>query len=302
VSPKDISGLTESDWRDLLETIDEGACTPFLGAGANSGILPLGEDLAKEWATEYKFPFPDKIDLPQVSQYVAITKDNPLWPKQQLLRSFRKQASNLNFSDALKPESPLSVLSELPFAVYMTTNYDDFLHQALRLKGKAPQLELCRWNPTVRERFESAFKNRAFVATTSTPVVFHLHGYQSDPQSIVLTEDDYYSFLTKMSELKLPPRIEEAWNGSSLLFIGYRLADLSFNVLFRMSFRNIDRSNRFSSLAVQLPPEDNEPAKEYLGKYFSKSLIKIYWGDATEFATELRERWTRHKGLRKQKA
>ena len=36
--------MTESDWSLLLGRIEAGECTPFLGAGASAGALPLGRD------------------------------------------------------------------------------------------------------------------------------------------------------------------------------------------------------------------------------------------------------------------
>ena len=33
--------LSEEDWEILLRRIDKGKCTPFLGAGACYGVLPL---------------------------------------------------------------------------------------------------------------------------------------------------------------------------------------------------------------------------------------------------------------------
>jgi hypothetical protein len=50
---------------------------------------------------------------------------------------------------------------------------------------------------------------------------------------------------------------------------------------------------------VQLPPVSNEsesPTNEeevqsYLAKYFGQIDIRVYWGTAQEFVTELRTRW-----------
>ena len=66
------SELQEADWNRLLRRIQSGKCTPFLGAGACYGALPLGADVAEELAQRYAYPFPDR-DLVRVAQYAAVT-------------------------------------------------------------------------------------------------------------------------------------------------------------------------------------------------------------------------------------
>ncbi len=43
-------GWDEGDWEGLLYAIKFKQCTPFLGAGACAGVLPLGGEIAREWA------------------------------------------------------------------------------------------------------------------------------------------------------------------------------------------------------------------------------------------------------------
>jgi hypothetical protein len=39
--------LGDRDWEILLRRIHDGKCTPFLGAGINHGVLPLGSEIAR---------------------------------------------------------------------------------------------------------------------------------------------------------------------------------------------------------------------------------------------------------------
>lgn len=105
--------------------------------------------------------------------------------------------------------------------------------QALRSRYKDPKRELCWWNQLVKDRpciFES---EPGFRPTVANPVVFHLHGHDEVVDSLVLTEDDYLDFLVNISRDRdlLPPRVQEALTGASLLFIGYRLADWTLSAL-----------------------------------------------------------------------
>ena len=127
--------------------------------------------------------------------------------------------------------------------------------------------------------------------SNQNPVVFHLHGHLGVPESLVLTEDDYLSFLVAISQDAnlLPHQIQEALAGSSLLFIGYRLADWSFRVIHRGLVTAGEQSLRRVSVTVQLPPSDEE--RDYFESYFRAISVEVYWGTAAEFARELRERW-----------
>jgi len=55
--------LKEKIWDILLERIQEKKCTPFLGAGACAGALPLGGELARDLADAQDYPFADRSDL-----------------------------------------------------------------------------------------------------------------------------------------------------------------------------------------------------------------------------------------------
>lgn len=295
--------LSDAEWDDLLYRISKGRCTPFLGAGVNHGILPLGPELADKLATEFDYPFRDCDDLAKVAQFVALNRD-PVRAKETVLdllmgelEQRREKAGNL---DLLKdPNQPLSVMADLPLPVYMTTNYDDLIFRALQAKQKAPRREFCRWNSVLRSEPSIFNSEPDFDPQPATPLVFHLHGYDELEQSLVLTEDDYVDFMVNLSrdqDIILPPRIQRAMTRASLLFIGYGLTDWDFRVIFRGLVGSMERGLRRTSVAVQLTPEDmeehiREARKEYLSRYFQNLDIKVYWGTAQEFAAELREKW-----------
>ena len=94
--------------------------------------------------------------------------------------------------------------------------------------------------------------------------------------------------------------IQEALSATSLLFMGYRLADWSFRVLFRGLVELTLPSDRRLSVTVQLPPTQapglREQAMQYLSRYFDKKEIIVYWGDAADFAAELGRRWAEANG------
>jgi hypothetical protein len=259
--------LEERDWSLLLRRIKDGKCTPFLGAGACAGVLPLGSEIAKEWSQKYDYPLKDSWDLARVAQFLAVEYD-PLFPKEEILAWF-KNATPPNFKE---PDEPHGILADLPLPVYMTTNYDDFVVQALESRYRDPKRELCRWNALVKD-YPSIFESEpGFTPTPANPVVFHLHGHDKVPESLVLTEDDYLGFLANISSQQdlLPARIKQALAVDSLLFIGYSLADWNFRVLIR-GLRTVGRL----SVVVLLPPAGPKPARQKAQRYMTRYYQRI---------------------------
>ena len=294
--------LKESDWDNLLQRIEEKNCTPFIGAGACARILPMGAEIAREWADKYNYPLIDKGDLARVSQFLAVDQD-PIFPKEQIRRRFAK----ITPPDFNKPDEPHALLADLNLPIYITTNYDSFLYLALQNRKREPKRELCHWNPLVDLKTPSVFgtedEKTYYEPTPANPLVYHLHGHYDVPQSMVLTEDDYLNFMVNFSsdQYFLPAPIRAALAGTSLLFIGYSLSDWNFRVLFRGLVGSQAAGLGYTSIAVQLAPPaaDNTEkgkldAQRYLDTYFEKIQqvkVRVYWGDIKEFVTELRQRW-----------
>ena len=208
-------------------------------------------------------------------------------PKELLCAELKKYPP----PDFESADEPHAALADLPLSVFITTNYDDFMFKALQANGKDPRREICRWNASPTLADIPRVLDPGFVPTVASPVVFHLHGHVDVPDSLVLTEDDYLDFLVAVSrdDGLLPHQIQRALAGASLLFVGYRLADWDFRVLHRGLVIAGEQSLRRLSINVQLPPDD-QASRDYLEKYFDAMKVHLYWGKASEFASELRER------------
>jgi hypothetical protein len=298
IEVQDIEPLTKYDWDELMDNISDKNCTPFIGAGACSGVLPLAREISNEWAETFDYPFEDKSDLARVSQFLAI-KQSEIYPKKTIKRIFNTRKPP-DFSQA---DEPHAVLADLNLPIYITTNYDNFMLQALKYRAKNhAKEEFCRSNKfTVnydmvpRPIFESGYN-----PTPDSPLVYHLHGFMEVPESMVLTESDYLDFLVGLSrgDFKLPTSINMALARTSLLFLGYSLADWDFRVLFRGLVYSAKANASYSSIAVQLPPNVQDQRKQeafrYLDKYMEKIhgvKLRVYWGNVREFSKELRNRW-----------
>jgi hypothetical protein len=123
--------------------------------------------------------------------------------------------------------------------------------------------------------------------------VFHLHGALDVSESLVLTEDDYLTFLANIAAKPdlLPEVVQQAFAATSFLFIGYRLGDWNFRVL----FQTLRARQQFSSIVVLKPPDETDPNRAahqaYFEKFYGALDMKIFWGTAREFSSQLDERW-----------
>jgi hypothetical protein len=283
--------LSDSEWQHLIGFIREKKCTPVIGPGVAGALLSDHAALATEWADRWHYPFPDRTDLSRVSQFLALTEYR-LMPHEQMQQRCTGAAAP-NFDSA---EDTLALLADLDLPLYLTTSYDNFMVDALASRRRTATRSFPCWNQNLREAAEGA------PAETATgPQVYHLFGHHSVPESMVLTEDDHFSFLASVaSDPKLfPASVKRALGSTSLLFIGYGVLDWSFRVLLRALLKSVTAPNMRPGVAVQLPPDHlSEGQRAQVEKYLESFLndsgqlrLRVFWGDPHEFTCSLRARW-----------
>ena len=146
---------------------------------------------------------------------------------------------------------------------------------------------------------------RAAAETPSpeAPWVYHVFGLFGKRDSLVVTEDDFFDYLIATSTDKLMPRkIRGSLLQNSLLFLGFRLDDWRFRVLFRtiMTMQGAETLSDYSHVGVQVNPDEHQlsdvkRAMSYMTSYFQEGKagsprISIFWGSAEDFLKELRTR------------
>lgn len=300
--------------------------------------LTVDEQLAMLWAEQLNYPFPDKNSLVRVAQYNQVESVDAEEAKIKYLKflklclldlaeevdervadlvaELKSQIVTRTFADityeleypkfGVGQEDPLLILAELPLPIYVTTSYYDFLERALqKIPGKSPRTQVCFWNGEPRDVAPEHRVDPTFVPTKDKPLVYHLHGFEKYPESLVLSEDDYLDFLVRISQDMdanapiIPLYLREALTESSLILLGYRLQDWDFRVLFRGIINAKHSSLRRFSLAIQLDPtqqhgvENAEEAQRYLKKYFEPAKFRIEWGDTGSFIKKLRQEWNK---------
>lgn len=318
-------------WPSLLRGIQSGRCTPILGPGLLDALMGSQRDLTQQWADELEYPLAshERESLPQVAQYRAVDQSRFTAEDEWLAHiraAIRKHASlptDLTREDASVQQmlatareqllardefEPHKILAQLPVKVYITANVDELLETALRAAGKEPATMVCPWREFSEETDPGMYaRDDDFDPSPERPLVNHLFGLLSQPESLVLTEDDTFEFLIGITRhiKNIPSQVGRALTDSALLFLGFQTEEWSFRVLLQalLAKEGNNLLRRHAHIAAQIEPEESRllnpgRARRYLETYFSRGSdieINIYWGTAREFMKELAPRLTPHK-------
>jgi hypothetical protein len=315
-------------WDGLLTAIGEGECTAILGWGLLDGLIGGSREVARRWAADKNVTmYPNqREDLPQVAQYLG-TVQGMNYPRKgltdRLRGEIRRHASTPLAVDAASESDvddmfeelrtrrrtagwtdPFDVLGRLPVRLYLSTTPDRQLARAIRSAGRKPVEEVCPWHDRNRMKWPtSVYTNKPdHTPTKDAPVVYQLYGRLDHPRSLVLTEDDYFDFLIGVNsdQNRIPPGIKTMFEETVLLFLGFRIDEWDFRVLFRSILSQGDKwelNRDYKHVAVQIEPAQDravDPAqvRNYLREYFQEgSSIHIFWGTPEEFLRQLGERW-----------
>jgi hypothetical protein len=317
-------------WPALLNSIKNKRCTPVLGMGLTEPILGCCRETARCWANKYRYPLAwyHQEDLPQVAQFLSIDQDpsnlqdelKDYWCDAILKRFGDRMPPNLRTGKITKLEElreiikvagklnreietePHRVLAGLPFTTYISVNPTSLLADALTEAGKKPQVLFYNWR---KEIYEPVVLEKE--PTEKEPLVYQLFGSLEDPDSLLLTMDDYFDYLITISKnmtkktRPIPTEVITALTNTALLFLGFQLEDWNFWVLFRF-LMNLEggMGKKQSNVAVQIRPEVGrfqipEDARTYMENYFLKGSkyinMSIYWGNSQEFLKELGRQW-----------
>ncbi|MEZ4674000.1 MAG: CHAT domain-containing protein [Caldilineaceae bacterium] len=252
---------SENFWPFLLDDLRKGKCVPFLGPRVTTGLLPTAEEIATKLADKFNYPLADHTDLARVARYIALNAPDKLRDEytRLLRRSLfayldikptkedRQRYADANFTATAAgigwAEKVLTLheneihhqLAALRLPLYMTTNSDSFMAEALRAQG----IDNVRRAGPRWEQVQAGMPEYTLNPEPSRtqPVVFHLNGYDDDPaqaSQLVLSEDDFLTHFVRLSRdhnYVLPMDVVGMLGESSFLFLGYSLDDWEFLVV-----------------------------------------------------------------------
>ncbi len=248
---------------ELVECIKKGECILFLGAMASApspeespykyeDVPPSGAELSKILAEKSGYPDQDINNLQRVSLFFEYREGGS---RNSLVKSINEEIAKPN----IKPSPALDMLAALPFRIMITTNYDRLLERALSKVEirdgvyKDPIVKI--YDPTKNGPIEDFLED----PTEQRPFLFKIHGDIDKPESIVVTEEDYITFIQRMSSktyYPIPETIHFRLKRWPTLFIGYSLKDYNLRLLLRTLREYEDQAYIPLSYSVNPNPDD----------------------------------------------
>jgi hypothetical protein len=329
-SPGYLPGNAPS-MRLFVEAMRDNMCTPIIGPRLSTEFFPDRHTIARGIAARLQVPITpwSSNDLARVSQYLAVAHD-ARYPRSVLVRYLTErliedgglteagireaeggvpgqmtQGPKLNrlisqigrHRRGQDREDPYAILAGMPFPIYFTTSFTTLLEDALADVGRPANVVDFPWDGA---RVSSRNNPEP---QASNPTVVRLFGGFDDPDSMVLTEDDYFKYLTTWTTVKSKALagLQSKMTNHNLLIMGFGLDDWDFRVLFRSIFTMggaLPRLSGLAHIAVQVTPESDfieaEAVQGYLEQYYSNTAahFAVRWGTPSELLTELRNRWS----------
>jgi len=304
--------------QSLIEKIKRGKVVPLISNGVIVDLVLDGyKNLTKGYANHIKYTLENDDELLQMAKFRIISKEWDNWDlKSEYLMYVKNHiyqlaaasgidedtleeaaeevddltvsvfAQRLGYPQFTGQKDPLLILADLPLPIYLTTSPYTFIEAALEKAGKQPHPEICRWH-TGLESLPSVFDS-SYKPSVSQPIVYHLHGLDTYPDSLVLTEDDYLRYLVNISKEDqndlVPKRIRQAMSDSALMLLGYNLPSWSFRVLFWGLIRSASITHK-GIFVLEL--EGSETKKKYLSQYLKREAnFDAHWMNIADYVQD----------------
>jgi hypothetical protein len=231
----------------------------------------LSEALADGCGLSDRFPDEDSRNLQRVALFYEIARS-----RRELVEEIRTAVHV-----GKQPSPVLRALAELDFPRVMTTNYDQLFEDALRSAHKQPRVSVYTPNLEPTRDYGSP--------TKESPVVFKIHGDVDEPETVVVTDEDYIQFVLRMSSKEpydpVPLTLKANLTEWTTLFVGYSLLDFNLRLLFKALRWGIDPSSVPDMYSV-----DRSPDPLILDVWHSRRrYVKFIAQDVWAFVPELYE-------------
>lgn len=282
--PDDYGINPEIFFRDYGAALVHGYAAVFAGAGLSraAGFVDWKE-LLREFADELGLDLEIEQDLVTVAQYhLNAEQQNRGRLHQKLVAAFSTTAQ--------LSESHLT-LAKLPIRNYWTSNYDDLIESALRAEGKKPAVKRSTSSLTA-------------TVTGADANVYKLHGDLADPQTIIITRDDYANYVNKypgFSEMLRADLIDK-----TLLFLGFSFTDPHLDYVLTELKRDLGKNVRPHFAIMQRETRGNRTSSQFkyaanrqrlqvqdLERYGIKTVLVNDYAEIPQLLQQLRLRYLR---------
>ena len=231
--------------RDLVKDINSGKCLVLIGSGpsielglpswyalANSVVNSLNKDEYKREIQKCKYLLKDR-------NYPAIFSIGEKLLGSEFLKNLIKESYACDRTDG----TSYSYLTNWPFHIYLTTNYDDCIYNHLRSNQVVP---IKKGNTQTDFTSLNAYEK---------DIVFKIHGDADNYDSIVLTQEQYDEFLSSSKRTYWREKICSVLHMLPVLIVGYSISDPDFKSQLERA-KKIALENKVYLITADMPPED----------------------------------------------
>lgn len=203
-------------WRAIINDISRERFTPIVGWGLAERVYGSQQDLARSLAKTHGFPLAphQRSDLTRVAMYLRVDQTelfaidavhdemrDIVWQRhRELLGPEMKKKKLLEIlpvvgqSHREDPSDPYRILAGMRAKVYLNATCDNLLEEALKAAGKKPRQVYAYWNSKFQDSPDED-EDQDEPPTVDRPLVYYLFGNLKDPDSLVLTEDNFFDYL-----------------------------------------------------------------------------------------------------------
>jgi hypothetical protein len=208
-------------------------------------------------------------------------------------------------------KNPLYNLTVLPFKIYITTSPHRFLEKMLALPKVNKQKHTSfafQWSKSISIPEEYEPPEKIERPQRNTPLVYHLHGIDSYPQSLVLTEYDHLDFLLRFKQdftivsgvagsRLMPTDVNKAITTNRLLLLDYEVESWELRTLLK-GIEEYQIQKPQLSLAIQIDPGQQDTInggteeraaryREYLQRFFKLVKFEVVFVPTELFMAQL---------------
>jgi hypothetical protein len=311
-----VKQADDDHYLSVAEKLADGRLIPFLGAGANlcdrggeawergGPFFPSGAELARHLAARGRYPDPDDHNLVRVSQYVDADKgEDELYL--YLHDVFKAKCEPTSLHELLARAARALADAGRPQLLAVTTNYDDLLERAFAAEDL--EFDVIWYEAKEHSKAHRKFLHRApgkppvtitrpnkytgLPIVLERPAILKLHGCtdrvsaNASDDSYVITEDSYIDYLTGDLSTLIPIALWDRMTDSSLLFLGYSMADWNLRVILNRLWGA--RKLIAKSWAVQREPDDPIASKIEQTLWDARPSVELLYCELTEYVAHL---------------
>jgi SIR2-like domain len=275
--PETISRLQALEF--ISQSASYGNLGAFIGAGFSKAVLntesdnialswgELLEEVSKSLGIDYEKIWKQGVGYPEIaSKLCELYSESKSISYKESLQKVKKEIARLTswYPDKTQRSAFSEHLHTLSFSWIITTNYDLVIESLLT--GASIPLG----------------PNDSLIAPAGIVPVFHLHGVRTNPDEIIIAQEDYVGLFrpTEYRQIKLALTIKE----STTLILGYGLGDV--NVLTALDWsKNVfsGAPENYPNEVIQIVKKDNPKEDPYRDR---NSIIVIETNSLESFFKE----------------